>query len=230
MGAMTIKKTGAQIVYFESEGRQNLDEVLRIIKKILQKRQELRSRKLVIFTAEGQGPAMAYNKLREFRPKMIAVTFPVHFSVKQPDSDVRFFPRISEEIRAFFSGVKIEVVVPPTLPFDLIDGMDAHNQQVQLIAQTIAMFGSGFGLCIQGVLRACDVGLLEEGEQVIAMSGDTAGLFVASTTNHFLNKAKGLQVQEIFCKPHNLTISRPAPKRLENSQEKRILAGKISSE
>ena len=95
MGAMTNKKIGAQIVYFESEGRQNLDEVLRIIKKTLNKRQELRSRKLVIFTAEGQGPAMAYNKLREFKPRMIAVTFPVHFSVKMPDSDVRFFPRIS---------------------------------------------------------------------------------------------------------------------------------------
>jgi hypothetical protein len=229
MADVNSKNCAAQIVYFNSEGRQNLVEVLRIIKKALNKREELRSLKIVIFTAEGQGPALAYNKLAEFRPKLIAVTFPVHFSVKLKDSGDRYFPKISEDIRDFFKGVKIEVVVPPSLPFDLIEGMDGHNQQVKVISQSIAMFGSGFGLCIQAVLRACDVGLLEEGELVIAMSGDTAGLFIASTTSHFLNKANGLQVQEIFCKPRNLTISRPALIRLAEPQEKKILEGEVSS-
>jgi hypothetical protein len=229
MANVNSKNYAAQIVYFNSEGRQNLAEVLRIIKRVLKKREELRSLKIVIFTAEGQGPAMAYNKLAEFMPKMIAVTFPVHFSVKLKDTEERYFPRIPDNIQQLFYGMQIDVVVPPSLPFDLIEGMDGHNQQVKVINQTIAMFGSGFGLCIQAVLRACDVGLLEEGEQVIAMSGDTAGLFVASTTSHFLNKANGLQVQEIFCKPRNLSISRPALKRLAEPQEKKILEGEVSS-
>jgi hypothetical protein len=51
-------KICSQIVYFDSEGRQNLEEVLRVVKKALNKREELRSTKLVIFTAEGQGPAI----------------------------------------------------------------------------------------------------------------------------------------------------------------------------
>jgi hypothetical protein len=229
MPALNVNKTCAQIVYFDSEGRQNLDEVLRVIKKALKNREELRSLKLVIFTAEGQGPAIAYNKLGEFRPKIIAVTFPGHFSVKRPDSDERYFPRISDDIRGFFNGVKIDVVVPPSLPFDTIDGLDAHNQQVGVIQKTIAMFGAGFGLCIQAVLRACDVGLVGEGERVIAMSGDTAGLFIASTTQHFLNKGNGLQIQEILCKPRNLTISRPAPRILAEPQGQKVLEGEIKS-
>jgi hypothetical protein len=228
MAAITGQKFPAQIVYFDSEGRQNLNEVLRVIKKALSKREELRSLKIVFFTAEGQGPALAYSKLREFKPKMIAVTFPPHFSVKRADNEERYSPRIADDIRDFFDGVKIKVVVPPSLPFDLIDHMDGHNQQVLAIHQTIAMFGSGFGLCIQAVLRACDVGLLEEGELVIAISGDTAGLFSASTTSHFLNKRGGLQVQEIFCKARNLTISRPTIKQLGESQEKKILEGEVS--
>jgi hypothetical protein len=154
----------------------------------------------------------------------------VHFSVKEANGEGRYYPKISQDILHFFNGVKIDVVVPPSLPFDLIDGMDAHNQQVKLISQTISMFGSGFELCVQAVLRTCDVGLLDEGELVIAMSGDTAGLFVASTTSHFLNKANGLQVQEIFCKPRNLTISRPAPKALAGPQDKKTLEGEISFE
>ena len=227
MATMNNNKTCAQIVYFDSEGRQNLEEVLRVVKKALKKREELRTLKIVIFTAEGQGPAMAYNMLREFRPKIIAVTFPVHFSVKRSDGEGRLFPRIREDIRDFFNGVKIEVVVPPSLPFDEIGGLDGHNQQVKLIRQTIAMFGSGFGLCIQAVLRACDVGLLDEGELVIAMSGDTAGLFVASSTQHFLNAQNGLQVQEIFCKARNLTISRPRPIALAEPQQQKALEGEV---
>jgi hypothetical protein len=229
VATISNKGSSTQIVYFDSEGRQNLDEVLRVVKKALSKREELRSLKIVFFTAEGQGPALAYSKLREYKPKMIAVTFPLHFSVKRAENDERYFPKIADDIRCFFDGVKIDVVVPPSLPFDSIDGLNGHNQQVEVIRQTIAMFGSGFGLCIQAVLRACDVGLLNEGELVIAISGDTAGLFVASATSHFLNQKGGLQVQEIFCKARKLTISRPTIKQLEEPQEKRLLEGEVSS-
>jgi hypothetical protein len=70
--------------------------------------------------------------------------------------------------------------------------------------------------------------MLNEGDLVIAMSGDTAGLFVASNTQHFLNAQNGLQVQEIFCKARNLTISRPRPKSIAAPQQQKILEGEIS--
>jgi len=226
------KNYSASIVYFENEGRHNLEQVIRIVKSRLSKREELRSLKLVIFTAEGQGPAVAYNRLREFKIKMIAVTFPVHFSVQASGGKGRYFPRIADDIRHFFDGVRIEVLTPPRLPFDLIDGMDAHNQQVGLISKTIAMFGSGFALCVQAVLHACDVGAVQEGETVIAMSGDTAALLIASTTSHFLNKINGLQIQEIFCKPRALTISRRKPALASAGStpqiEGKVLEGEVS--
>jgi hypothetical protein len=229
MGSISTKTNGAaSIVYFDAEGRQNIDKVLGVVKRQLKRREELRSLKLVIFTAEGQGPALAYSRLREFRPRIIAVTFPLDFSVAQPNNNERHFPKIADEIRDFFRGVKIEVVVPPSLPFDMIDGLDGHNQQVEVVRKTIAIFGSGFGLCIQAVLRACDTGLIQEGESVIAMSGDTAALFVASTTKHFLNKGNGLEVQEIFCKPRRLTISRRAPKPLAEVLPAKVVEGEVS--
>jgi hypothetical protein len=232
MAAVASGKTAQIVYYFGSEGRQNLTEVLLVIRKTLRKRQDLQSLKLVIFTAEGQGPALAFNRLREFKTEMIAVTFPIHFSVPLPDGKGRYFPKISEDIRQFFDGVRIKVLVPPRLPFDVIDGMDGHNQQVELIRKTIAMFGSGFALCVQAVLHACDVGAVQEDEAVIAMSGDTAALIIASTTAHFLNRANGLQIQEIFCKPRTLTISRrrpmPAGAAPALEAEGRVLEGEVS--
>lgn len=210
MATVNTNKSCAQIVYFASEGRHNLIEVVRILKRILKRREELRSHKIVIFTAYGEGPSLVFNKLGDYSPKIIAVTFPRTFSVARQDGE-RLYPKISDSVLKFFSGVGIDVIVPPTLPFDVIDGMDGHNQQVKLIRRTIAIFGGGFELCLQAILRACDAGFIEEGESVIGMSGDVAGLFIASTTAHFLNAENGASIQEIFCKPKRLTVSRPQP-------------------
>jgi hypothetical protein len=202
--------TKAQIFYFDAEGRANLEEVLKVVKKTLKSREDLRGLKIVVFTAEGRGPALAYNQLGEYSPKMIAVTFPRGFSVKGPNGHP-YCPRISESVLKFFKGVEIDVIVPPRLPLDLIEGMEGQNQQMQLVRRTMAIFGTGFEMCLQAVMCACDMGLIEEGEDVIAFSGDTAGLFRASPTKKYLSPQFGLAVLEIFCKPRRLTVSRPKP-------------------
>jgi hypothetical protein len=57
---------------------------------------------------------------------------------------------------------------------------------------------------------ACDLGEVELGERVIAISGDCAAILTASTTSKFLTK-DGISINEIFCKPRTLTIARPVP-------------------
>ncbi len=210
------------IFYFESEGRKNIEQVIRVLKRVLKKRPDLHGLKIIVFTAEGQGPALAYSRLATFQPKIVAVTFPLTYSIKLKNGE-SYCPRISPDVLKFFKGVEIEVSVPPRLPFDLIEGMEAHNQQMRLVRQTIAIFGSGFELCLQAVMCACDVGLVREGEQVIAFSADTAGLFVASPTRRFMSPHTGLIVEEIFCKPNRLTISRHKPQHI--SHEPKIIEG-----
>lgn len=222
----SINATKASIFYFDSEGRANLDDLMKVLKRTLKAREELRTLKIVSFTAEGRGPAIAYNHLGEFSPKLIAVTFPRGFTIRGAQGQP-YCPRIGEGILKFFKGVEIEVVTPPRLPFDLIEGMEAHNQQMRLVRQTIAIFGSGFELCLQAIMCACDVGLVEEGEAVIAFSGDTAGLFLASPTKRYLNPHTGLSVQEIFCKPKMLTVSRHKPK-LVLDPEARTIEGELT--
>ena len=223
MGPVTNKR-GSQIVYFEREGRDNLVEVIRVVKRALKKREELRSFKLVIFTAAGEGPWHAYNQLAEYEPRIIAVTFPIDFSVKRGDE--RVFPRISPKLKKFFDGVGVTVVSPAPLPWDLIEGMELHNQQMKTVKAAITLFGGGFTMCIQAVLRACDGGHVESGERVIAVSGDCAALITAATSRKFLG-SEGLTVHEIFCKPRNFNIARPqaAPSQqpVQESFDKKLL-------
>ena len=198
------------ILYFEHEGRENLPQVLRSVKRAVTKRQELRALKYVIFTSTGEGPALAYAQLHEYEPRIIAVTFPPDFSVTRGQE--RFTPNVSDKLRAFFQGINIEVITD-RLPFDRIEGMPINNEQMQVVTEVLSIFGGGFALGIQAVLSACDHGKVAVGERVIALTGDTAALVTASNTRKFLSKDGGLVVNEILCKPRNLTISRsPKPR------------------
>lgn len=210
MAGITQNRKGYQIVYFDREGRANLPDVIRVVKQKLKSREELRALKVVVMTAEGEGPLLAYNSFATYDPKIIAVTFPLAFATKRKDG-THIQPRITERLRKFFAGVGISVIVPDTFPFDHIEGMDGHNQQVKLAKDAITLFGGGFAICVQAVLKACDAGAVESGERVIAIGGDCAGLFTASTTAKFLSRDGGLSINEIFCKARNLTIARPIP-------------------
>lgn len=193
------------IVYFEREGRENLSQVLRVVKSALRKRADLRSCKVVVFTAIGEGPALAYNLLQEFDPEIIAVTFPSDFFVVRDGK--RFYPRIPEKIQALFNGLNIKVI-STRLPFDDLENVTIHNEQMKLIKNVITLFGGGFVQCIQAVLQACDHNAVQVGERVISVTGDSAAIMTASTTKAFLSKGTGLVINEILCKARNFTIAR----------------------
>jgi hypothetical protein len=196
------------ISYFENEGRENWPLVLRLVKRVFRRRADLRSCKVVIFTAIGEGPAAAYNLLQEWDAKIIAVTLPPDFSVIRDGQKVS--PRVPAKAQAFFDGVGIPVITA-RLPFQKIEGAAAHNDQMDLMANMLSLFGGSFAQGVQAVLQACDHGLVDIGEKVIAVTGDSAAVITASTTGKFLTRDQGLAVHEIICKPRNLTIARGKP-------------------
>ena len=77
-----------------------------------------------------------------------------------------------------------------------------------LIRSALEVFGGSMPLAIQAVLQAADCGYVETGEQVIAITSDTAVLITASTTKQFLSNTCGMMVNEIICKPRMFTVSR----------------------
>jgi hypothetical protein len=198
-----------KVQHFDSEGRENLRYVIKNVKNYLRailNNGESPLPKLVFLTGQGEGPMIAYNELNGLDVKMIAVTFPRGFHVKVNENEV-FYPQIPERVRKFFSGVEIPIITG-RLPFDSMSEADAHNREMAFLRSALALFGGSMPLAIQAVLQATDSGLVKTGEEVIAVTSDTAVLITASTSDLFLNKNCGMMVNEIICKPRNFTISR----------------------
>lgn len=203
-------KIASGVWYFDQEGRKNLPDVLSKVKRDFRKREDIRSCKIVILTAWGEGPALAYNKLKEYDPKIIAVTFSPGFTVKRTDGEGKVLEtpvRISDNLKKFFDGVGI-TVLSAKLPFEGFDGADSIKQQMKLIKDVLSLFGGGLSLCVQAVLQACDMGAVEIGEKVVVITGDCAVLVTASNTARFLSADGGLSINEILCKPRNLNLTR----------------------
>lgn len=194
------------ILYFDNEGRENLPRVLGTVRRTLTRRPELRALKIVMFTATGDGPALAYSRLQKFEPKIIAVTFPSGFHVNRGEEGP-YYPTIPKRLRDFFDGVGYKVITS-RLPFDSISSAEAHNHEMQLIKDVLNIFGGGFSLCVQAVLSACDHGEIGIGEKVLSVTGDIAAILTATNSEKFLSKTEGIVVNEILCKPRNLTITR----------------------
>jgi hypothetical protein len=197
-----------KVQYFESEGRDHLLEVIKSIKVYLRSTDDLRMpRKLVFLTRQGEGPVLAYNHIPLDGMKVIAVTFPRFFAGRGDDGSV-FVPEIPDKIKKFFDGVGIDVITN-RLPFDDIFGAEAHNREMRVLRDALALFGSSVPLAIQAVLQATDAGKVDPGELVIVATGDTALLVTASTTHLFLMRdERGLSVNEIICKPRVFDRSR----------------------
>lgn len=194
--------------YFESEGREHLPSVIKSIRAYLRSAEgPTMPRKMIFLTRQGEGPMLAYNQIPIDGMTIIAVTFPRFYAGRQEDGSI-FVPEMPQGVKKFFDGVGIHVITN-RLPFDDILGAEAHNKEMALLRDALALFGGSVPLAIQAVLQATDAGYVDPGEQVIAATGDTALLITASTTRMFMMKdARGLAVNEIICKPRVFDRSR----------------------
>jgi hypothetical protein len=194
------------IEYFFHEGKENIDECLRIAFEAAVLRDV---RKLVIFTGVGAGPKIALEKFRSqeiySQIEIIAVTFPCGQRFKVGEGEPAAM-EISAADRQLFRENNV-AVVRAHLPFNPISAHHKNHgvlgQDLSLIGNALSIFGGSMSLCVQAALMACDAGEVELGEHVIALTSDTAILVRTSPTERLLTD---FIVREILCKPMRLTV------------------------
>lgn len=171
--------------------------------------------KLVIFTGTGEGPHYAAKEVlsqdRYAQLDVIAVTPAVGRQYRANPNDPNspmiragINPAIHEELLALDVGI-----VAAHLPFKGIQVGRERSSEWSRVAEAYGVLGGGFALCIQAVLVACDAGVIQSGERVVAVSSDTAFVAIASRTESFLSPTEGLLIEHIICRPLRYRISKP---------------------
>ena len=181
-------------VYFENPGEGNTDETLRIARE---RARELGIKTVVVATTVGGTAVKAVDVFEGM--KVIAVT---HFTgMREPN-----FQELTEENRKQVES-KGGIVLTTTHAFTGIGGAMRKKFSMYLlgdiIANSLRIFGQGMKVVCEISLMAADAGLVQTGEDVIAIAGtgrgaDTAVVLKPVNTNDFFD----MKVREILCKPH----------------------------
>lgn len=176
-----------RIVYFEEAGEANTDETLRLTAE----EAKLRGiNKVVLASTRGETARLAAARFAGTGVQLVVVPHQYGFTQSQ-----RFPPGLVEELEHHGHRVHFGTMLFHT------DGFYGSGtpEAMAMILRTICQ---GMKVCVEIVLMAADGGLVERGEEVIAVSGtaqgaDTAVVAIA-TTSTALHE---LHVTEIICKP-----------------------------
>jgi len=180
--------------YFENPGRENTEEVLRIVR---QRAKELGIKTIVVASTVGDTAVKATEVFSGF--KVIAVSHVAGF--RAPNSQ-----EFTEENRKIVES-RGGIVFTTT---HLFSGLSAamrkkFNTYVigDIVANTLRIFGQGMKVVCEITATAADGGLVHTDEDIIAIGGtgrgaDTAVVLRPVNSNDFFD----LKVKEILCKPH----------------------------
>ena len=180
--------------YFENPGRENTEEVLRIVK---QRAKELGIKTIVVASTVGDTAIKATEVFSGF--KIIAVS---HFTGMHGPNTQEF----TEENRKAVES-KGGIIFTTT---HLFSGLSAAMRKKfntyiigDIVANTLRIFGEGMKVVCEIAVMAADGGLVRTDEDIIAIGGtgrgaDTAVVLRPVNSNDFFD----LKVKEILCKPH----------------------------
>jgi hypothetical protein len=179
-------------MHFEKEGPQNTEATLKLA---AESARQTGTNTVIIATNTGDTPVKALSHFKGL--KMVVVTH--HAGFNQPwkcelTDDNR--KKLEDAGASIFTGAHA------------LSGIERSFRSeyrglypLELVAETLRLFGQGVKVCVEISLMAADAGLLT-GNKVIAIGGtgsgaDTAVILTPVHQKHFLN----MRVHEIICKP-----------------------------
>ena len=182
------------IVYYEKTGQENTDTTFQIVKEYIDSHEEIE--KIVLASTTGASAKKALDYFKDTKVKLIIVPHQYDFMNKSN----RFSKEVEEELKSAGHEVHYGTMLFHT---DKLFGSNVPTT----IANFLRCFSEGYKVCYEIVLMASDVGLLDTGEQVIAIAGtglgsDTSLIMQAASTQNL----RKLRINEILCKPLNYNI------------------------
>jgi hypothetical protein len=192
-GEVDLSWVERKTVYFESAGRHNMDAVLKLAREYAMAES---IRDVVVASTTGETGAKAARVFKGFN--LVVVTH--HVGFREPgvhELKKEFRQQILER------GAKILTSTHALSSAErAVRKRFGTLQPLELIANTLRLFGEGTKVCVEIVLMAADAGLIPVDKDVIAIAGtnrgaDTALIIKSANTSKFFN----LKIREIIAKP-----------------------------
>lgn len=197
-----------EIFYFLTEGRNNLPKTIELV---IERSKQLQIKNIIVFTADGDGVLKLSEQLNNDKNiKIHAATFPYKhpFAVTDDNGNTTYkYAELSKkEVKEKLQNLGINII-QGVMPLQDIIIPGVKDIKTQTIHHTLSLISGGLRLCVQAVLMATDGGHIEPGEDVIAMSADTAIVAKSCRSSWLFHPNDGLEIREIICKPSTFTIT-----------------------
>jgi hypothetical protein len=182
-----------KIIYFERAGEENTSEVLRLVKERAQARAIT---KIVLASTRGHTVRVAVEAFANTDMRLVVIPHQFGFAEKYSLGEGQRFPKeLVSELEKNGHCVHFS-----TMLFHTEDLYGVRAPRV--MATVLRTFCQGIKVCVEIILMACDGGLVEQGEKVIAVAGtgygaDTAVVATAAPSI----RLPDLHIHEIICKP-----------------------------
>ncbi len=184
----------SKITYFEKIGRENTEEVLRIVGE---RARELGIKTVLVASTRGDTAVRAMEVFKGLR--VISVSHSTGFG--EPNVQ-----RFTEENRKIVES-KGGTVFTSTHAFAGVSRALRNKLETtaigDIIASVLRVFGQGTKVACEISMMAADGGLVRTDEEIIVVAGsglgaDTALVLTPVTSQNFFD----LRIKEILCKPH----------------------------
>ncbi len=180
-------------VYFIAQGKQNTDTLLKTVRKYVEKTDV---KDIVIASTTGETGAQASKLFKSLN--LVVVTH--HSGFREPGVQ-----ELKEEERQqiLANGAKILTATHALSGAErAIRKKFGTVEPLEIIANTLRLFGEGTKVCVEIVLMAADAGLIPADRDVVAIAGsgrgaDTALLIKPANSSRFFD----LEVKEVIAKP-----------------------------
>lgn len=184
-----------ELVLFEKGGLENTDATLQAVRR---RAEELRIRKVVLATSTGRTALAALDALEGLGVQVIGVTLHAGYWQIYTAPDKEKVAAAEARGARFLTATHSLMGSVESAIREKFGGMPP----VELIAHTYYTFSQGMKVAVEVAVMAADAGLVENGEEVIAVGGtgegaDTAVVLKAAYTTNFFD----LKVREVIAMP-----------------------------
>lgn len=188
------------ISYFEKGGNSNFPAVVEIVKSYLQTDTEIK--KVTVFAGNLDSVLLLHEKLKKSNVSITVATYAYRREFYKASSEKEEPEIIFPEVAKKEAKEKIIEMgmnyIQGGLPFEPIRSCTGDNS-LEMIVSTFETISKGLVHCVSASIMARESGCSEDGEKIIAISGDTAIVVTPSLRRDLFDDK--FRIHKILCKP-----------------------------